>query len=255
MVNTIIPTGNRLPMTFPDVASLCVMVVAGGVGRRFGGEMPKQFLELDGTPVLVHTLRKFEEAGVVGRIVLVLPEERRRWFMENILSHYSFSKLSDVVPGGETRRDSVRHGLECLPPERDSYVAIHDGVRPFFEIRWLSEGLRALREFPAVAVGIPPVDTVKRVSSRGFAVATLKREGLVMIQTPQMFRTDLIKEAHKRAEMEGWPASDDTVLMERMGHPVKILPGSRWNIKITEPSDLELGKVLLRLTEVRGELS
>jgi len=232
-------------MMWHDAASLTVVVVAGGAGRRFGGEMPKQFLELGGAPILVHTLKRFEETGVVRRIVLVLPEERCRWFKESILPDYSLSKLSDVVAGGKRRQDSVRYGLARLVPERDPYVAIHDGVRPFFDPGWLIAGLEMLKMFPAVAVGIPPVDTVKRVSSRGFVVNTPKRESLVMIQTPQMFRTDLIKEAHQRAVEEGWQASDDTVLMERMGFPVKVLRGSRWNIKITEPDDLKIAEAIL----------
>jgi 2-C-methyl-D-erythritol 4-phosphate cytidylyltransferase len=118
--------------------------------------------------------------------------------------------------------------------------------RPFFDPGWLETGLKVLREYPAVAVGISPVDTVKRVSSRGFVVATPKRKSLVMIQTPQMFQTHLIQEAHERAKEEGWVVTDDTALMERMGHPVKILPGSRRNIKITEPDDLKVAEVILK---------
>ena len=234
----------------PDPPALCAVVVAGGVGRRFGGDMPKQFLALSGVPVLVHTLLKFETSAVMGRIILVLPEEQRQWFETTVLPAYSLSKLSDIVPGGATRQASVYRGLQQVDSGRYPYVAIHDGVRPFFDPRWLEEGLDALRDFPAVAVGIPPVDTIKRVSSRGFVVGTPKRETLVMIQTPQMFRTTLIKEAHEKALEGGWLASDDTMLMEKMGHPVKVLPGSRWNIKITEPADLEIAEVILRMQDV-----
>ncbi len=242
-------------MTSPDTVSLSVVVVAGGTGRRFGGKIPKQFLELAGIPVLIRTLKKFNEVRVVKRIILVLPEDKRRWFKESILPDHPVSKLSDVVAGGETRQDSVRHGLARLSADREPYVAVHDGVRPFFDPRWLEMGLGVLKDFPAVAVGIPPVDTVKRVSSRGFVVCTLKRESLVMIQTPQMFRTGLVQEAHQKALEEGWQVSDDTALMERMGYPAKILPGSRWNIKITELADLEIGEILLHLTQREGESS
>ena len=235
-------------MAFPDAASLSVVVVAGGRGVRFGAKTPKQFLRLAGVPVLIHTLQKFEKARVVNRVVLVLPENRCRWFEETVLPDYSLSKLSNVVPGGETRRDSVRHGLARLVATEEPYVAVHDGVRPFFDLRWLEIGMAVLKNFPAVAFGVSPVDTVKRVSSRGFTVSTPKRVSLVMIQTPQMFHTSLIKEAHEKALKEGWPASDDTILMERMGYPVKVLPGSRWNIKITEPTDLGIGEMLLKLT-------
>ncbi len=252
MVSITIPTGNRHPMTLPDTGLLSAVVVAGGTGRRFGGEIPKQFLELSGVPVLIHTLRKFEGSPVVRRIILVLPPARCRWFEENVLPDHSLSKLSDIVAGGNTRQDSVRHGLAFISADKEPYVAIHDGVRPFFDPRWLERGLEMLRAYPAVAVGIPPVDTIKRVSGRAFVVATPKRESLTMVQTPQMFQTRLIQEAHERAGEKGWKVSDDTALMEKMGHPVKILPGSRWNIKITEPADLELGEMLLHLSQDRG---
>ncbi len=242
-------------MTSPDPVSFCAVVVAGGAGRRFGGEVPKQFLSLGGMPVLVHTLLKFEAAPEVSRVVLVLPAEKKRWFETDILPEHQLSKLSEVVTGGETRQASVRHGLTRVDATREPFVAVHDGVRPFFDPRWLAEGLTLLSRYPAVAVGVSPTDTVKRVSSQRFTVATPKRESLVLVQTPQMFHTRLIREAHEKAKAEGWAVSDDTALMERMGHPVKILEGNRWNLKITEPSDLRVGETLLRLGKEKERAS
>ena len=238
-------------MAQSDTHSFCAIVVAGGAGRRFGGETPKQFLTLAGVPVLIHTLLKFESAPEVNRVVLVLPAEKGRWFETDILPGYRLTKLSEIVTGGKRRQDSVRHGLARVDAGREPLVVIHDGVRPFFDPRWLAEGLALLKAFPAVAVGVSPSDTVKRVSSRRFTVATPKREGLVLIQTPQMFHTRLIQEAHEKARTAGWQVSDDTSLLERVGHPVKILPGDRWNIKITEPMDLTVGETLLRLERGR----
>ncbi len=240
-------------MTRSDQAAFCALIVAGGNGSRFGGELPKQFLMLSGTPIIVHTLNKFEMSQVVSRMVLVLPVERCRWFEKTILHNYHFSKLSVIVEGGQSRQASVYRGLTRVDAGEYPFVVIHDGVRPFFNPHWLETGLQALMEVPVVAVGISPVDTIKRVSHRGFSVATLKRESLVMIQTPQMFRTELIREAHEKARKQGLSVTDDTSLMEWFGYPVKILPGSRWNIKITVPEDLKVGEVLLRNNAGLGE--
>lgn len=247
MASTITRMENHHPMTLPDSSPFCAVVAAGGVGRRFGGGIPKQFQLLSGVPVLIHTLRKFETSPLIARIILALPEERIPWFTSSVLSEFPLSKLSSIVPGGETRQASVSQGLQEVDPEKFSFVAIHDGVRPFFDPQWLEEGYEVLQSFSAVAVGIPPVDTVKRVSSRSFVTRTEKRESLVMIQTPQMFHTRLIRAVHEEAVVRGWSASDDATLMERAGHPVKIIPGSRWNIKITKPEDLRIGEILLAM--------
>ncbi len=239
-------------MMLCNPVSLCVIVVAGGSGRRFGDSTPKQFLDLAGVPVLIHTLKRLDAARAVARVILVLPRDKRDWFEREILPAYPLEKLSDTVPGGDIRQASVANGLALVDADHFPCVAVHDGVRPFFDPRWLEAGLEVLEKFPAVAVGIPPVDTVKRVSGRGFVAATPRRDSLMMIQTPQMFHTRLLQEAHERARREGWAVSDDAALMERMGIPVKVLPGNRWNIKITEPADLKIGEVILRLEKEGG---
>lgn len=249
MVSTITPTESRHLMISSDLSPFCVVVAAGGKGRRFGGDVPKQFRSISGAPVLIHTLRRFESSPLTERIILILPEERISWFNTLVHSNYPLSKPLEIVAGGETRQESVYKGLQVIEAEHNPFVAIHDGVRPFFNPQWLEEGSKFLETAPAVAVGIPPVDSVKRVSSRSFITRTQKRESLIMIQTPQMFQTRLIQAVHEDAVKKGWFASDDSTLMEVAGYPVRIMPGSRWNIKITEPEDLEIGEVLLKLQD------
>ena len=229
----------------------CAIVVAGGAGRRFGGTTPKQFTLLGGKPVLAHTLQALDACARVSRIVLVLPGALIQEFRKTFSRRFDINKLSDMVVGGKTRRDSVRHGLEAVDALRFPYVAIHDGVRPFFDNAWFEEGLKALQHVPAVAVGIPPVDTIKQISSRGFIVKTPRREGLIQIQTPQMFQTEAIKTAHEIAKKKGLDATDDTMLMEQAGFPVRVLSGSSENIKITRKGDLFLAEAILAARQSR----
>jgi len=231
----------------------CAIVVAGGEGKRFGGTTPKQFALLDGKPVLAHTLQALDACAWISRIVLVLPGALIQKIRKTFPHRFDISKLSDMdmLEGGETRRDSVRHGLEVVDAEFFPHVAIHDGVRPFFDNTWFEKGLKALQHIPAVAVGVPPVDTIKQISSRGFIVKTPRRAGLIQIQTPQMFQTAVIKRVHKAAKKKGLDATDDTMLMEQAGFPVKVLSGSSENIKITWKGDLLLAKVILAARQSR----
>ena len=229
----------------------CAIVVAGGAGRRFGGTTPKQFTLLGGKPVLAHTLQALDACARVSRIVLVLPGALIQEFRKTFSRHFDINKLTDIVVGGKTRQDSVRHGLKAVDAVQFPYVAIHDGVRPFFDNAWFEEGLKVLQHVPAVAVGVPPVDTIKQISSRGFVVKTPRREGLIQIQTPQMFQTAAIKAAHEMAEKKGLDATDDTMLMEQAGFPVKVLSGSSENIKITRNGDLFLAEAILAACQSR----
>jgi len=234
-----------------NTEGFCAIVVAGGKGRRFGGAMPKQFTTLSGIPVLAHTLQAFNASPQVLKIILVLPKTLLQEFRETISKRFKINKLSDIVAGGKTRQDSVRQGLNAVDATIFPYVAIHDGVRPFLNNQWLEEGIKVLRYVPAVAVGTAPVDTIKRISSRGFVVKTLRREALIQIQTPQMFQTAVIKAVHERAQKSGLNATDDTALMEQAGFSVKILPGSSENIKITRKTDLYLAEAILAVRQSR----
>ena len=229
----------------------CAIVVAGGKGRRFGGSTPKQFALLGGKPVLAHTLQALDACARVSRIILVLPGALIQEFRKTFSRRFDINKLTDIVVGGKTRRDSVWHGLKAVDAALFPYVAIHDGVRPFFENTWFEEGLKALQDVPAVAIGVPPVDTIKQISSRGFVVKTPRREGLIQIQTPQMFQTAAIKTAHEMAKKKRLDATDDTMLMEQAGFPVKVFFGSSENIKITRKGDLLLAEAILAARQSR----
>lgn len=223
-----------------------VMIPAGGAGKRMGGPS-KQYLLLGGIHMLAHTLRVFQGMEDVSRIVLAVPLGDIRFVRDAIVQRYGFSKVSDVVPGGRERQDSVRNGLRVLGQGGipNDLVIIHDAVRPFITENLVSRAIRACRSHDAVVLGIPVKDTMKEATEKGFVRATLERKGLWMIQTPQVFRKGLILEAYRKADEEGFRGTDDASLVESMGVPVRIIQGSYENIKITTQEDLEYAEYLI----------
>jgi len=211
------------------------ILAAGGTGERMAASLPKQFVTIGGRPVLA---RSFEvlRAGGCSPIVVVAPAEH----MEHTRSLLSPSADVAYVTGGATRQDSVRAGLASIESET---VVVHDAARPFASPELVRLVVRALRDADAAVVALPLDETVKRVES-GRVVETVDREGLWRSQTPQAFRTSVLKQAHDRALREGRVATDDAQLVELMGGTVAVVEGSSDNIKITQPSDLELGEVL-----------
>lgn len=225
----------------------CAVVPAAGRGMRMGGENPKQFIEISGTPILVYTLGALLQTDFLDQVILVVPGGGLEK-TEKMLHGFGFFGPSvkdqndvirphfSLVEGGEERQASVFNALEVLPPAC-SYVMIHDGVRPFVSSRLLTETWKAALANGAAIAAVPATDTVKRVRDRKVQ-ATLEREEIWLVQTPQVFRTDVIVEAYRAAKELGWSATDDASLVERTGHPVTIVPGERTNIKITTPEDL-----------------
>lgn len=217
------------------------LITAGGIGRRMGGTIPKQYLDLGGTPILARTIMVFQAHPLIDRIVVTVPAGEEDFCRTSVVEHYQLSKVNRIVIGGATRQESVYNGLRELG-EAD-IVAIHDGVRPLVSATVITETIDAARTVGAALACVPVRETVKKKS--GSCLQTISRTGLWLAHTPQTFRTQLIVEAHERAAADNFEGTDDAVLVERLGHPVEIVEDSPDNIKITTPADLEWAKLVL----------
>lgn len=219
------------------------LIVAGGVGRRMAGKVRKQYRLLNDTPVVGHPLRTFDRTDLVQTVVLVVPPADVNFVEKRLLPSLALSRRVQVVSGGGERQESVYNGL-CHVSDQDQLVVIHDGVRPFVPMENLRRCLQAAREKGAAILAVPMVDTLKKTSLDQQVTATLPREGLWQVQTPQVFQIELIREAHRMARAAGYRGTDDADLVQKMGQPVWIVPGRRDNIKITTRDDLILAEAL-----------
>ena len=209
---------------------------------RMGGATPKQFLSLEGVPIFIHTLRKFAACEAIDEIFLgVRPEEMERAAGE--VATERFSKNVRLVAGGASRQETVVRCLDQAPPGTE-VVVVHDAVRPFVELPMIRQAVDAARKEGAVILGIPSVDTVKKVE-RQTILGTIPRERIVLAQTPQAFRYTILRQAFDRALAEGFCGTDEASLVEHEGLDVKVIMGSDRNIKITKPSDLPLARLYI----------
>jgi 2-C-methyl-D-erythritol 4-phosphate cytidylyltransferase len=223
------------------------LVVAAGAGRRFGGPVPKQFLPLGGLPLLAHTLRALAVPGLVDALVVAIPPGEEAWCRGEVVAPLALPIPVLLVAGGAERQASVRAALARVEAPAE-LVLIHDGVRPFVPRRDLEAVIAAARAHGAAILAVPVRDTLKRAGSGAqplCVIETVPREGLWAALTPQAFRRDLIVRAHEAAGGSAPAATDDAVLVERLGHPVALVPGARTNIKITGPDDLAIAEALL----------
>lgn len=223
------------------------IILAAGQGTRMGGKTPKQFMELDGEPMITKTLRVFEDSDFIDDILLVAAAEYIGYCRDHIVKSGKFRKVREVVEGGATRCDSVYNALLFCSqsvPQTD-YVMIHDGARPFVTDAILERADRAVRVYSAAAVGVPSKDTVKIADEQGYVTYTPDRSRIWIIQTPQAFAFPLILKAHQKLREEGRleGVTDDAMMVEAAGLArVKLVEGSYGNIKITTPEDLPSGK-------------
>ncbi len=220
------------------------LVPAAGRGHRMGSSVPKQFLELGGLPLVLHSLRVLEASPSIVEIILAVPEADREYCLNKVIHHHGLKKVTKVVPGGSQRQDSVRHALAAATEEME-LVLVHDAVRPFLTPEMVEKVLRRAEEVGAALIAIQMRDTVKRVGPDQLVKETVDRQGLWLAQTPQAFRASLLREVHRKAQLEGVHATDDAQLMERFGHPVAVVEGSGQNIKVTRPEDLAIGEAIL----------
>jgi len=226
----------------PWPMSVLAIIPAAGTGVRMGGATPKQFLSLDGVPIFVHTLRKFAASDRIDQIYLALrPEDVER--AQRDIDREHFSKSVRLIPGGATRQETVALALSKASSDTE-IVVVHDAVRPFVEVDMIQRVVDAARKEGAVILGIPSIDSVKQVEGRSI-LGTIPRERVVLAQTPQAFRFDVLNEAFARAAKDGFRATDESSLVERLGHPVNVIMGSDRNIKITKPFDLPLARLYI----------
>ena len=222
------------------------LVPAAGMGKRMGAGINKQYLLLDGKPILAHTLAAFEQSPLVDGICVVIPEDEIPYCREHVVERYGFSKVRQIVAGGKERQQSVLNGLRAMEgtPD-DDVVLIHDGVRPFVTAEILARAAAVAAESDGALVAVPAKDTVKMVEN-GVITATPPRETLWLAQTPQAFRYAVIRAAHEMADAERFLGTDDAMLVERLGRQVRVVVGDYRNIKITTPEDMILAEAFLK---------
>jgi 2-C-methyl-D-erythritol 4-phosphate cytidylyltransferase len=229
-----------------NISSKAVAIIpAAGSGIRMESKRVKQFLRLDGKPILALTLEPFQESTVAA-VVLVVPQNDVEYCKKEIVERFGLTKVKKIVSGGKRRQDSVRLGLEATEGKYD-LVLIHDGVRPLIEKEVIERVIKEAMVNRAVITALPAKETVKEVNDLRNVVKTYDRERVWMVQTPQAFRYQDILKAHQKALEEGWEeATDDALLVEKSGITVKVVEGSEKNIKVTTPHDLELARFWLR---------
>lgn len=225
---------------------ITALIVAAGQGVRMGGALRKQYITIDGHPILASTLKAFDACPRITAIILVVPKEEIAYCQETIVFPIGLAKETILVPGGDRRQDSVYNGLQRVKEKKGAIVLIHDGVRPFVTNELIEACIVGAQRWGACIPALEIADTLKRVTPSGTVERTLSRERLRAIQTPQAFELGLIKAAHERAKEAGWEGTDDAGLVERMGGEVHTVPGDIDNFKITTPQDLRRVEFLLR---------
>jgi 2-C-methyl-D-erythritol 4-phosphate cytidylyltransferase len=220
------------------------IVVAAGQGTRAGGARAKQFRELAGVPVIVHTLRRFAESATIEHCIVVVPPTEIDSFLA-IAEQFRLRQVAQAVAGGATRTESVARGLAAVPARVTEIVAVHDGVRPFVTATEIDRTVAAAAKTGAAVLVAPVVDTIKEVTG-GHITRTLKRATLYRALTPQCFRYDLLKRAYEHARNNELEATDDSALVEQLGVAVTAVEGDARNIKLTRPADFALAEILAR---------
>lgn len=223
----------------------CVIIVAGGKGKRMSASTVKQFLSLNNKPILAHTIDKFERNEKIHEIIIVIGKEEKKYCENNIIKKYNYKKIKAVIEGGKERQDSVYNGLKKVSKDI-SIVLVHDAVRPFIEEKDIVTVINTTVEKNACALGVPCKDTIKVVSKNNEVEKSLDRSKLWCMQTPQGFKYDIVIKAYKNAEQKNLVGTDDATLVEIIGEKVYIVEGNYNNIKITTPEDLEYAKFLIK---------
>ena len=226
------------------MSRIAAILPAAGLGTRMGAETPKQFLELDGEPIFIHTLRRIASSPLVTDIIVATRVDVVAT-LERRIQTEKYTQPVRVVRGGDSRQESVAQALREVSDDTE-IVLVHDAVRPFVTREQIARVIEEARRCQAAILGIPAMDTVKEVKRASLPedvaliIGTMPRERVVLAQTPQAFSTKLLKEAFARAQADGVNASDEAGLVERLGHNVHVVLGSERNIKITKPADMDL---------------
>ena len=231
------------------MGEVMAVLLAAGQSQRMRSGINKQYLGLGAKPVLYHSLSTLLSCREISEVVVVIAAGEEGMCRQEVLEPNGFESRVRIVSGGALRQDSVYRGLMAIPSGTE-LVVVHDGARPLVRIVDVLASLAAAREYGAAAVGVPVKDTVKVVDTKGMVVETPPREQLWSVQTPQSFIFELLMQAHRQALASGFIGTDDASLVERLGQPVKIVPGTYSNIKVTTPEDLVVARELLRVGEI-----
>jgi 2-C-methyl-D-erythritol 4-phosphate cytidylyltransferase len=221
--------------------SFSIIITAGGIGKRMGSSLPKQFMEVLGLPILMHTIRRFHTFDPACQVIVTLPVEWEEYWSKLVLLH-SFQIKHVVISGGVERYDSVKNALETCT---HSIVGVHDGVRPLVNAVTISRCLEVVREKGAVVPTLPLKESLRKVE--GAESKSVQRNSFLVVQTPQFFQLKMLKKAYKRPFHSG--ITDDASLVEQCGFPISITEGNEENIKITTPMDLQLMELICKLGE------
>lgn len=229
------------------------IVLAAGQGRRMGTKIQKQYLELEGKPVLYYSLHVFEKSKVVDDVILVVGKGQESYCYSEIIEKYHLKKIKAVIPGGKERYESVYLALKYIAEQKNvagtnGIVFIHDGARPFVDEEMILRAYHTVQEFDACVVGMPVKDTIKVVDEENFAKETPDRRTLWSVQTPQVFRTSVVQNAYfKLMEQSEIQVTDDAMVVEQiLNRPVKLVEGAYENIKITTPEDIFVAESFLK---------
>lgn len=222
-----------------------VIIAAAGMSNRMGSKMNKQFLAVDGKPILVHTIEKFEKSKLIDEIILVSKEGETEYCRKEIIGKYKFNKVKKIIKGGKERQDSIYNGLLALN-EKSEIVLTHDGARPFVKEKNIRDGIKEVIKSGAAIIGVPVKDTMKIIEENNDIKFTPPRATIWAAQTPQCFHKEILIKAYEKARKDEYLGTDDSSLVERLGHKVKMVMGSYENIKITTPDDLILAEFLLK---------
>jgi 2-C-methyl-D-erythritol 4-phosphate cytidylyltransferase len=228
--------------TYLKNKKVVAVIVAAGDSQRMAG-IDKVFAPLGGEPVLIRATRPFQQCSLISQIIVVVAGDKERR-CRSLVTGPEWSKVTEVCLGGKRRQDSVAAGLKLI--KDCDWVVIHDGARPLVTVDLIERGLEAAQETGAAVAAVPVTDTIKTVDDAGMVRETPQRRNLRAVQTPQVFRFDIIVEAYRRASED---VTDDASLVERLGYQVRLYPGSYDNIKVTTPDDLALAEAILKKLE------
>lgn len=227
------------------LSKVTAIIAAAGQGKRMGAGHNKQYLQLMGKPIIIHTLKIFQQSDLIDNIILVIPEAEIT-HCKQILSSYDMNGI-DIVAGGKERQDSVYNGL--LKADTAEIVVVHDGARPLLALNHLEKIVTEAKTNKAAILAVPVKDTIKVANPQGIIQNTPNRSSLWAAQTPQAFKRQLLMKAYQIATADRYYGTDDASLVERLGEPVIVVSGSYENIKVTTPDDLIIAEAILQRRE------
>lgn len=225
------------------MSKVTAIILAGGKGKRMGADISKQYININGKPILYYTLKRFNECENIDEIILVVPENEIEYCKSEIINKYSL-RVDMIVKGGKERQDSVYNALNSIV--NTDIVLIHDGARPFVSKDIIDNGISNAKKHGSAACGVMPKDTIKIIGADGLSIETPDRSTLRAVQTPQCFSYKIIKEAHQYVNDNNIKVTDDTMVVELLGNKVYLYEGEYTNIKVTTPEDLILAEKLAK---------